>query len=138
MNTQETVEPADMIITMEQTIKESVEKIDRLTSEIKKLTEMMQSSFMNDEAFRKADIEVKRLTLERKKIKFQIMQIPAIKEVYEKLMDAKSEKRELKDAQSDYLREYQRLSGATQLELFDGSTMEIVPMYKMIKRSKRT
>jgi len=127
----------DTLIELENMVKGGVEQIDRLTSEIKKLTEMMASACLNDEAFRKADEEVKRLTKERQKAKYAILQQPATKQLYEKLQDLKQEKKELTGAQSEYLREYKKISGSNQLELFDGSVMEIITVHKLIKARKK-
>ena len=48
----------------------------------------------------------------------------------------KSEQSELKTGLSDYLREYQRLSGSNEIEGEDGEVREIVYVAKLVKKSK--
>lgn len=127
----------DTIIELENMAKASVDHIDRLTSEIRKLTEMMESACLNDEAYRTAAEQVKKITKQRQVAKFNLLQNPATKQIYEKLQDLKQEKKELTSAQSEYLREYKKLSGSNQLELFDGSVMEIITVHKLIKARKK-
>jgi len=45
--------------------------------------------------------------------------------------------KDLQNALSDYLREYQRLSGSNEIEGDDGEVREIVYVAKLVKRTSR-
>lgn len=129
--------PAEQIIELESMARTSVDQIDRLTSEIKKLTEMMQSAMTNDGAYKEASDKVKELTKLRQRAKMDLLKNQATKSIYDKLKDLKQEKKELIAGQSEYLSEYKRMTGQNQLELFDGSVMEIIEVCKLIKPFKK-
>lgn len=130
-------EDPDTLLNVKSLIKNGVERLEKLKEDIKNLNEMMQSTLLNDEQYRLAAEEVKKLTKERQKQKLRILNIPSNRELYEKLQDAKKEKKELRMSQSEYLRVYKKLSKSTQLTLFDGSVMEIVASYSMVKSIKQ-
>jgi len=55
----------------------------------------------------------------------------------QKIKDFNTDLKEKKAALSDYLLEYQRMSGATEIEGHDGKVRDIVNNAKLIKRSSR-
>ena len=55
----------------------------------------------------------------------------------QKIKDFNTDLKEKKTALSDYLLEYQRMSGATEIEGHDGQIREIINNAKLIKRSSR-
>lgn len=127
---------AQVLLDLESLIKTNVDNLSRAKSEIKKLNEMVESALMNDEAYRTAKEDSTKTNKQRLSIKVAILSQPANKQLVEKIKELKEETKGATGAQSDYLREYHRMSGSTQLELFDGQMMEIVPVYKLIKRGK--
>lgn len=128
---------AQILLDLEDMTKRNVDELAKLVAKIKQLTEMIHSALLNDDAYRKATEELKALTKQRAVIQYSIINQPVNKKLVEQLKEMKSQKKELTATQSDYLREYARMSGSTQLELFDGTVMELVATYKLIKPSKR-
>ena len=55
----------------------------------------------------------------------------------EKVKDMTQENKDLSVAQSEYLREYARLSGTTEIEGEDGEVREIIYVAKLVKKARR-
>ncbi len=64
------------------------------------------------------------------------MKQPHVADVANKLKTLKSERAELEDGLSDYLREYQRLSGSNEIEGDDGQVRQIVYVAKLVRKSQ--
>lgn len=117
---------ADVVMSLENLIKTNIESIDKLAEEAKKHKEMLTSSFENDPTYREHEEKVKEATKLRNTTKEEITKQPSVAVVADKIKDIAAELKEKKAALSDYLLEYERLTEATQLELFDGSMVKIV------------
>ena len=65
------------------------------------------------------------------------MKRPDVAALAGKLKSLKSEKKELQEGLSDYLREYQRLSGSNEIEGEDGEIRQIVYVAKLVKKSSK-
>lgn len=128
---------ADTVLELEQMIKTNVTSIDRNKNELKKLKEMLESALLNDEPYRLAMEKVKAAAKEKGTAKATIMQNPATKQLDEKVKDLTTENKELLQAQSEYLREYAKLSGTNEIEGEDGEVREIIYVAKLVKKSKR-
>lgn len=128
---------ADTVLELEQMIKTNVTAIDRNKSELKKLKEMLESALLNDEPYRIASEKAKEAGKEKGKAKAAVMQNPATKQLDEKVKDLTTENKELAQAQSEYLREYAKLSGTNEIEGEDGEVREIIYVAKLVKKAKR-
>lgn len=128
---------ATVLLELEQTIKNHIADIDRRKAELKKQREMMESALLNDETYRLHTEEAKKAAKVKGQTKFQILQLPENKQLAQKVKDLSSEVRELTSALSDYLREYQRMSGSSEIETEDGEVREIVYVAKLVKKSSR-
>jgi hypothetical protein len=128
---------ASMVLELESMIKSGMTTLDRNKAELKKLNEMLESALLNDEAYSAATEKVKEAAKEKGKAKAVVMEVPATKQLAEKVKDMKQENKDLATAQSEYLREYARLSGSTEIETDDGEVREIIYIAKLIKKSKR-
>lgn len=128
---------AAMVLELESMIKQGIATTDRNKSELKKLKEMLESALLNDETYRTAAEKAKEAAKEKGKAKLTILNVPANKQLAEKIKDLSSENKELQQAQSEYLREYARLSGTNEIEGDDGEVREIVYVAKLVKKSKR-
>ncbi len=128
---------ATILIELETTIKNYISDIDRKKSELKKEREMLDSALQNDETYRLHNEEAKKAAKVKSQTKYQIMQLPANKQLAEKVKDLIVEVKESDGALSDYLREYQRLSGSTEIETNDGEVREIVYVAKLIKKATK-
>lgn len=128
---------ADTVLELESMIKNSVATIDRNKTELKKLKEMLESALLNDETYRTANEKTKEAAKEKGKAKLAVMQNPATKQIAEKVKDITQENKDLSSAQSEYLREYARLSGTNEIEGEDGEVREIIYVAKLVKKAKR-
>lgn len=128
---------ATVLLELERTIKNHISDIDRKKVELKKQREMMESALLNDETYRLHTEEAKKAAKVKGQTKLQILQLPENRQLSEKVKDLASEIRELNGALSDYLREYQRMSGSSEIETDDGEVREIIYVAKLVKKSSR-
>lgn len=128
---------ADTVLELEQMIKTNVTLVDRNKAELKRLKEMLESALTNDETYRAAAEKAKEANKEKGKAKASVMQNSATKQLAEKVKDMTQENKDLAVAQSEYLREYAKLSGTNEIEGEDGEVREIVYVAKLIKKSRR-
>jgi hypothetical protein len=135
---QKTAEPngAQVLLDLEQLIKTHVANIDKGKAELKKQREMLSSALENDETYRQHNEEAKKAAKTKAQTKYQIMQLSQNKQLAEKVKSVTADIKEADGALSDYLREYQRMSGSTEIETDDGVVREIVYTAKLVKRSK--
>jgi hypothetical protein len=128
---------AQVLLDLENLIKSNIASIDAHKAELSKQREMLDSALQNDETYREHDKAAKEAAKVKMKTKQQILQLPANKQLVEKVKEAALEGKEAEGALSDYLREYQRMSGATEIELDDGEIREIVNIPKLLKKSQK-
>ncbi len=126
---------ASLLLKIEEMIKTHLSQIDDLSGEITKHKEVFDNFFGQDETYRKHDEEAKAAAKIRSKTKSEIMKKPAVAELSGKLKDLKLQKKELQEGLSDYLKEYQRLSGSSEIEGDDGEVREIVFVARLVKKS---
>lgn len=126
---------AILLVRIEEMIKTHMSQIDELQEQISKRKEMLDDIFVNDETYQEHDKIAKEAATIRSKTKQQIMKRSDAAELFNKVRDLKSEQSELREGLSDYLREYQRLSGSNEIEGNDGEIREIVYTAKLVKRS---
>jgi len=125
---------AQVILTLESTIKQHIAQIDRNKAELKKQREMLESALLNDETYRLHTEETKKAAKLKAKTKFQILEQAENKALAEKVKDLSSDVRSLNAALSEYLREYARMSGTNEIETDDGEVREIVYVAKLVKK----
>ncbi len=128
---------AQVLLDLEQLIKTNIANIDRGKAELKKQREMLTSALENDETYRLHNEEAKKAAKQKAQTKYQIMQLPQNKQLADKVKTIAADIKEADGALSDYLREYQRLSGANEIETEDGQIREIVYVAKLVKKSSR-
>lgn len=128
---------ATMILELESMIKNSMATTDRNKNELKKLKEMLESALGNDDAYKEASEKAKEAAKVKGKAKLNVLANPATRNINEKIKDLTQEIKELNTGLSEYLREYQRLSGASEIEGEDGDVREIIYIAKLIKKSRR-
>lgn len=129
--------PAELLGNLESTIREHITSIDTSRTELKKLKEMLLDMFANDPTYQGHDKAVKEATKIRVKTKSELLKQPEAAQLHNKIRELSSELKDLQNALSDYLHEYQRLSGSNEIEGDDGEVREIVYVAKLVKRSSR-
>jgi hypothetical protein len=130
-----TVNGGEVIVNMEGMIKNYVASIDKISAEAKKLKDMLDDIFNNDPTYAAHAEAAKQAGQVKQKTKAEILKRPQAKELDDKVRTLKSEVKENQAALSDYLQEYQRLSGVNEIEGEDGDVREIVYTAKLIKKS---
>lgn len=128
---------AVLLSRIEEMIKTHLSQIGELQEQITKHRDMVNDIFANDETYQEHDKGAKEAARIRSNTKKEIMKRLDVAELANKLKSLKSEQGELKTGLSDYLREYQRLSGSNQIEGEDGEMREIVFVAKLVKRSSK-
>lgn len=126
---------AVLLVRIEEMIKTHTSQIDTLQGEITKLRDMVNDVFVNDETFQEHDKVAKEAARIRTNTKKEIQKRPEVADLINKLKDLKLEQKELKEGLSDYLREFQRLSGLNEIEGEDGQIREIVFVAKLVRKS---
>lgn len=139
ITTQEPTEEgsAAILVNLEGLIKTHITNIDKLSEDAKKHKEMLDDIFENDETYNLHSEQAKEAARIKSATKAQIMKQPQVYELSAKVKSTKSEIKELKAALSDYLQEYRRMSGLTEIEGDDGEPREIVFTAKLVKRNSK-
>lgn len=126
---------ASLLLKIEEMIKTHISQMDDLAKQISKHKEMLDDIFGNDETYQEHDKIAKEAAKVRSKTKSEIMKRSDVADLANKVKALKSEKMELGEGLSDYLREYQRLSGSNEIEDNTGEIREIVMTPKLVKKS---
>ena len=116
----DTTNQADVIINLEQLIKGHASNIDRLKVELKKHKEMLDDIFNNDSVYKDHSEKVKEATRIKTATRQQILKRPDVSVLANKLKDMKISVKELEGALSEYLREYQKMTGVNEIEAENG------------------
>lgn len=127
----------EILVSMEGMIKSHVSSLDKLQQEYKKHKEMLDDIFTNDATYQTHSEKAKEANKVKAATKTQILKQPQAAQLQEKIKSMKSEISELQSALSDYLQEYERLSGVNEIEGEDGEVREIVSTAKLVKKALR-
>lgn len=127
---------AALLVKIEEMIKTHMAQIDELGEEASKYKDMLDDILLNDETYQEHEKAAKEAARIKSNTKKEIMKRPDAADLALKLKSVKSQQKELREGLSDYLREYQRLSGSNEIEGEDGELREIVFVAKLVKRSK--
>ena len=128
---------ATVLLSLEELIKNHIQSLDKLRDELKTHREMFSDAFENNETYRENTAKVKEANKVKSQTREQIIKQPAMQSLGEKIKTLSSDLKEKQGALSDYLLEYQRMTGATEIEGYDGEMREIINNAKLIKRSSR-
>lgn len=128
---------ATVLVSLESTIKQHIRLIDQNKSELKKIREMIASALANDETYKLHDEETKKAAKVRAATKSELLKLSYNKSLVEKSHALATEIKESDDALSEYLREYQRISGSNEFETDEGEVREIVYVAKLVKKYTR-
>lgn len=131
------VSQVDVLLNIENMIKTHVSSLERLKVEMKKHAEMVEDSFANDSTYKLHAEEAKKAAKQKSVTKSQIMKNPAVAVLVEKMKEMRTQVKELNGALSDYLREYARLSGSTEISDEQGNVWNITYSAKLVKALKK-
>ena len=128
---------ATVLLNLESLIKSHISGIDTRRQELKKMREMLSSALTNDETYRLHEEKAKEANKLKAATRAQIMKQPANASLADKVKHLAAELKDMDGALSDYLREYERMSGSNEIEGDDGEVREIVYVAKLVKKAKR-
>ncbi len=134
MDENPTPNQAEVLISMEGMIKNHISAIDKLQEEYKKLKEMLDDIFASDATYQQHLEQAKETIKIKNATKQQILKQPQAADLDSKIKSLRSQIKENQASLSDYLGEYQRLSGVNEIEGEDGQVREIVYTAKLVKR----
>ena len=126
---------ATVLLSLEEMIKKYISRLDQLKVEVKKHKEMYDDAFLSNPTYientEKAKTAAKDLLTTKKNIASQ----PANVQLSLKMKSMRDEMKEMATSLSDYLQEYQRMTGAHEIEGEDGKIRDIVNTAKLVIRS---
>jgi hypothetical protein len=128
---------ATLLLNLEEMIKNHISSIDKFREEQRKLKEMFEDAFNNNPVYRENTDKAKEALKVKATTRQQIASQPSVILVQQKLKGISQDVKERQAALSDYLLEYQRLTGANEIEDNDGQMREIINSAKLIKRSSK-
>ncbi len=124
----------DELFLAEKAIFERSKKLAELKQELKLQNEMLTSYLENNDNYRQAKNEAKEATKKKSAIKRELLTKAEAGDLPQKVKDLKDQIADYKDGLSYYLREYQRLSGKSEIEE-DGEVKQIVYTARLVSRS---
>jgi len=130
-------EGVEVLQNLETLIKTNTASLEKGRIELKKLKEMLSDMFLNDPTYQEHDKAAKEAAKIKSKTKSELLKQPQAADLNKKVKDLTLDMKEIQNSMSDYLREYQRLSGSTEIEGEDGSVMQIIMVAKLVKPSKK-
>lgn len=129
----EVVDNSTVFLELEGLVKQYMATIERLKAELKEKSEMLNDAFEGDAVYQEHLAKAKEANRVKNATKQQLLKQPAMQELNEKVKDLKFDIKDNQTILSDYLTQYQKASGATQIETEDGEVMEIVSVVKLVK-----
>lgn len=128
---------ATVIINLEQLVKNHITQISTLKDQIKKHKEMLDSIFLNDATYQEHEKKAKEVNKQKTVSKNELLKRTDVAEVNSKYKELKIQLKELQTALTEYVREYQRMTGVNEIENEKGEVMEIIYTVKLVKKSSR-
>lgn len=120
-------------ISLDNQIKTLIEQIENLKTELKKQKEMVEDSFENDAIYNEHNQKVKDALKVRSATKLQITKQGDISEKVEKIAEDRDEIKRMEATLSELVVQYQKETGATQIETNNGEVLLIVNKVKLVK-----
>jgi arginine/lysine/ornithine decarboxylase len=115
--------------------KDRIARLEELKEQLTPHKEMLASFLENDEKYREATKLAKEASQQKSAVKKHLLSTPQGKNLEEKVITVKEEMKEVEEALSYYLREYQRLTGSNEFEGSDGELRQIVYIAKLVRKT---
>lgn len=126
----------DELLNLENLIKNYIARLESLKQEYQKQRGLFRDSFESDVVYQEQERAAQQAAQLKAETKKQILKQPAMAELASKLEEMRDEIKELEASLSDYLFQYQKLTGANEIEGEDGETRLIVNTVKLVKSSR--
>lgn len=135
--TPNTSDDSSIMLNLESMIKSHLSSINRINEELKKNRQMFEDIFANDQTYQKHTEQAKEASKVKSATRAQLMKQPQVAQLSEKIKGQRSEVKQLQEALSDYLKEFQRLTGVNEIESDEGEVLEIVQVARLVRKSDR-
>lgn len=133
----EVIGDAAIMLNLEEMIKNHIVSLDKLREEQKKFRDMYEDAFLGNPTYRENAEKAKEALKVKATTRQQIASQPSVINTAQKLKGISQDIKERVAALSDYLLEYQRLTGANEIEDAEGQIREIINSAKLIRRSSK-
>jgi len=127
---------ANLVIKLEGLIKNHISQIDKLRIELSEQKAILADIFEGEQTYKEHAEAAKAAAKVKSATKAEVLKRPAVAIIAEKVKSFSSQMKELQAALSDYLGEFNRLSGITEIEGEDGELREIVYVAKLVKKPR--
>ena len=128
---------ASVVMNMESMIKTLIASQEKFKEELGKHQDLLNAIFENDSTYQEHSEAAKAAAKIKSATKQQVLKQPQAADLANKVKTLRSELKENKASLSDYLREFQRMSGISEIEGHDGEIREIVFTAKLVNKSSR-
>lgn len=125
------------LMAVESMLKNVISRLDLLKTELKEEADMLKSAFESDPIYREFDENAKAAAKDKLAAKKEILKKPDVADLSLKVQSKRSEVKELKEKMSDYLTQFQQLSGLNEIEGEDGEVRTIVYTARLIKQNSK-
>jgi len=125
----------ESLTTVTNLIKNYISTIERTKTELGKQKDIMEDALANNPQYKEACDEAKEYSKIKADVKRQILEDDKLANLVAKVKELTLTLKETKEALSEYLVEYAKLSGSNQIEGDDGQTREIVYSARLVKQT---
>jgi len=132
-----TNEEVTSLFAIENLIKTHISHIDTVKTELGKHVEMMNDVLSNDAGYKEATEQGKEVNKKKAEAKQNVLKSPTNASLNQKIKDMRQEIKELKNALSTYLQQYQKIADTDQIESEDGEVRQIVYSAHLVKLSSK-
>ena len=141
-NTQTTLpagtnEEVTNLFAIENLIKSHISHIETVKIELSKQNEMMNDVLANDPGYKDAADQGKEVNKKKAEAKQNVLKSPSNASLNQKIKDMRQELKELKNALSNYLQQYQKIADTDQIESEDGEVRQIIYSAHLVKLSNK-
>jgi len=130
-----TNEAVTSLFAIENLIKTHISHIETVKIEMQKQAEMFNDVLNNDPNYKAAAEEGKAVNKKKAEAKQNVLKSPSNASLNQKIKDMRLEIKELKNALSNYLQQYQKIADTDQIESEDGEVRQIVYNAHLVKLS---
>lgn len=132
-----TDDQSSVVVNLEQLVKSHISQTEIIKEQIKRHKEMLDSIFLNDATYQEHEKKTKEAAKQKTATKNELLKKTDVAITNSKYKNLKIQLKELQTALTEYVREYQRMTGVNEIESEKGEVMEIVYTVKLVKKSSR-
>src|SRR3989338_8832896 len=132
-----TSQDASVMLNLEQMIKNHLTQIDKTKENLKKHQEMLDDIFLNDPTYQEHDKKAKEAASIKNATKSEVLKRTDVADLNAKVREMKITVKEAQGALTEYVMEYQRLSGVNEITDEQGNVLEIVYTVKLVRKSSK-